>query len=152
MATGREADHPDPLRVDSPFRGAAADEADGPLGVEQRAQGRLASDITRTPRYTVLEDDAGHAERVQPRRHFLSLELPIKIPVPAPRTDHHRRSRVLVLGRLVDRERRLGDIGNQLGRTDDWRLMNAADFLAIDADVSGRLPRPEIDDQRICRE
>ena len=30
--------------------------------------------------------------------------------------------------------------------------MNAADFLAIDADVSGRLPRPEIDDQRICRE
>src|SRR5439155_14574165 len=85
MAARREADHPDPLRVDSPFRGAAADEADGPLGVEQRAQGRLASDITRTPRHTVLEDDAGHAARVQPRRHFLSLELPIKIPVPAPR-------------------------------------------------------------------
>ena len=30
--------------------------------------------------------------------------------------------------------------------------MNPAGFLALDADVSRRLPRPEIDDQRLRRE
>ena len=38
MAARREADHADPLRVDAPLRGPAADQADGPLGVELRAQ------------------------------------------------------------------------------------------------------------------
>ena len=40
----READHADSSRVDAPFRGAAADQADGPLGVKLRARGRLAPD------------------------------------------------------------------------------------------------------------
>jgi hypothetical protein len=70
----------------------------------------------RAPRTTVLEDDAGHALRVQPRRHFLSFELPVQIPVAASRTDRHRRARIPIPGRLVDREGRLADIGNQFGR------------------------------------
>src|SRR5207249_9492173 len=121
MATGREADHSNPPRVDSPFQGPAADEADGPLGVEQRAQGRLAEGLSGTPRHTVLENYAGHAHRIQPGCHFRSFELPVKIPVAASRTDQHRRSRVFVLGWLVDGEGRLGDIGNELGRSDNWR-------------------------------
>jgi hypothetical protein len=48
MAARREADHADPLGVDAPFGGPAADQADGPLSVEPRAQGKFAGDITRT--------------------------------------------------------------------------------------------------------
>ena len=40
MAAGREADDADPPGVDAPFGGPAADQADGPLGVELRAQGQ----------------------------------------------------------------------------------------------------------------
>ena len=115
-------------------------------------RGRLALDVAGPPRATVLEDDAGHAHRVQPRRDFLALELPVEVPVAASRTDHHRRSRVLFPGGLVDRQGRLGDVGDQLGRSDQRRLMNPAGFLALDANVSRHLPRPEVDDQRLGRE
>ena len=108
-------------------------------------------DVARPPRTAVLEDDAGHAQRVEPRRHFFSFELPVEIPVAASRADHHRRSRVLFLRRQVNRERRLGDVGDQFGRTDQRRLMNPAGFLALDANVARRLPRPELDDQRLGR-
>ena len=61
MAARREADHADPCGVDAPLGGPAAYQADGPLGVELRAERRLALDVARAPRTAVLEDDAGHA-------------------------------------------------------------------------------------------
>ena len=152
MAARREADDADPLRVDAPFRRPAADQANRALGVELRAQRRLALDLAGTPRASVLEDDAGHAPGVQPGRHLLAFELPVEVPVAAARADHHRRPGVLVLVGPVDGEGRLGDVGDQLRRPHEGRLVDPAGFLALDADVARHLPRPEVDDQRIGRE
>src|SRR4029434_304053 len=109
-------------------------------------------DIARASGHAVFDDNAGHSYRIQPGCHFLAFELPIQVPIATYRTDQHRCSRVLVFGRLVDRERRLGNVGNQFGRSDEWRGMNAAVFLAVDADVSWCFPGPEIDHTRFGRE
>jgi hypothetical protein len=44
----------------------------------------------------LLEDDAGHADRVQPERDFLAFQLPAEVPVAAARTNQHRGSCALV--------------------------------------------------------
>src|SRR2546423_1210963 len=101
MSTRRETDHADSLRVDAPSGGPTADEADRPLGIEQRTQRWLAFDISRPTRTAVLEDDSGHALRVEPCRDFLAFEFPEQVVIPAPRTNQHRRSGVLFFGRKV---------------------------------------------------
>src|SRR5688572_18975470 len=104
MAARRETDQADPFGVDVPLRGPATDQAHGPLCVEQRTERRLAPDFARTSRHSVFENDAGHSDRIQPSRHFLSFKLPIEVPVAASRTDQHRRSGIFLLRGLINGE------------------------------------------------
>ena len=84
MAACRETDHPDPLRADTPLRGFAPHQADGPLGILQRTPGRLAlgSSCRRGTRYLrmmpVTPSEFSHAG------DFLAFQLPVEVPIAAP--------------------------------------------------------------------
>src|SRR5262249_9127062 len=110
MAAGGEADEADALRVDAPLLCTSADQADSALGVQQWAERWFALHVPGAPRAAVLEDDARHALRIQPRGDFLAFKFPEEIVVPAARADDHRRAGVLLLRRRVDGECRLRDV------------------------------------------
>src|SRR5207245_9669039 len=103
VAARRETDHADPFRIDTPPSGLAPYQADGALGILERASSRLAPGLVRAPRHAVLEDDAGHAERVQPGSDLLAFELPVKVPVAASWTRQPRATIILLLCRLIAR-------------------------------------------------
>src|SRR5262245_10786867 len=113
MSARRKTDHPDSLWINAPFCGPAADETDSSLRVKLWAKGRLPSNISRTPRHAILEDNARDSHRIQPSHNFLTFELPIQVPVAPSGADHHCRSGVVAFGRLIDRQGRPGHIGNQ---------------------------------------
>ena len=157
MAARREADHADALRIDAPLLGLAAHQADGPLGILERASGRLAFGLVGAARHPVLEDDAGHALRIQPGRDLLAFQFPVEVPVAAAGTDQDRGPGVLVLRRPIDRDGRFADVGHQPGRLGDLDLLPGelrrhADLLR--ADVAGLIrnfARPQLHDQSACR-
>src|SRR5260370_1715456 len=97
MAAGRETNDADSLRIDSPIFSLAPDQADGPLGILKRASGWFALGLAGTARHPVFENDAGHAQRIEPRRDFLAFQLPVEIPVAAAGTDQHRGLGVFIL-------------------------------------------------------
>src|SRR5262249_20752677 len=143
------------LRVDAPLPGLAAYQADGPLGILEGAAGRLAPGLVGAAWHPVLEDDAGHALRIEPGRDLLAFQLPVEVPVAAPRADQHRRACVLLLRGPVDRGGGFADVGDQPGRLGDLDLLPGelrrhADLLGADfAGLLGNLAGPQLDDQRL---
>src|SRR5207253_9581043 len=103
VAARRKSHHADPLRMDAPLAGFAPDQADGALGILERAARRLSLGFIGVAGNAVLEDDAGDANRVQPGGDFLALKLPVEVPVPASWTNQHRGSRLLIPGWPIDR-------------------------------------------------
>src|SRR5947199_376466 len=69
--------------------------------------------------HAVLEHDTGDALRIEPRGDFLGFDLPEEGVIAAPRTDQHRRSIVLVLGRSYEGDRWIADVGDEPGRLGD---------------------------------
>src|SRR5437868_7738941 len=104
MTACRKAHHADPLRVDAPLPGFAADQTHGALRILKRATGGLALGLVRAARHAVLQDDTRHAERIDPGSHFLAFELPVKVPVAAARTDQHCGAAIVSLCRAIDRD------------------------------------------------
>src|ERR1051325_11253354 len=109
MAAGREAHHADALGMEAPFASLAPYQADGPLGILERAPGRFPFRLIRAARHPIFENDASHTNRVQPGRDFLAFQLPVEIPVAAAGTNEHRRPRVLFLRRTMDGDGWSGD-------------------------------------------
>src|SRR3954454_23868749 len=138
MASGRETDHADSLGIDCPIGRLAANKADGPLGVEQRPWRWVGTNFARPTWDAVLENDAGDADGIQPGRNFFAFQFPKQVPVATTRADDHGRAGVLGVGGTVNRERRLGDVRDELRRADDGGLMNPTRFFALDAYVSRR--------------
>src|SRR5947207_2136346 len=77
LAARRESHNADSPWMDAPFPGSAPHQTDGPLRVLERASGWFLFGFTGAARHAVLEDDAGHANRVQPFSDFLTFELPV---------------------------------------------------------------------------
>src|SRR2546426_179567 len=77
----RETDNADALRINAPLLGFAAHEPDGPLSVLKRTPGRFALGFTRAARHPILEDNAGHANGVEPVGDLLAFQLPVEIPI-----------------------------------------------------------------------
>src|SRR5262249_9582468 len=111
MAACREADHTDAIRIDSPFRGLAANQTHGSLGVFQRPGRRLALPVAGPSGASVFENDPGHAERIQPLGDFSPFLVPSQVVVPAAGTNERCCSRVLVFGGPINGEGGLGYIG-----------------------------------------
>src|SRR5262249_37326185 len=109
MAARRKPDYADPLGIDAPILGFAPDQADSSLIILHRPFGRLFFGLSGPARHPLLEDDAGHADRIRPGRDLFSLQFPIEIPVTASGTDQHRSAGVLVLRRPIDADRGFGD-------------------------------------------
>src|SRR5262249_28500311 len=91
----------------------AAHEADSTLRVRERAGGWFRLVLAGPARAPVLQDDAGHADRVEPLRHLGAVQVPEEGMVAAARTDQHRDAGVLILSRLRDGQRRPGTVGDQ---------------------------------------
>src|SRR5207237_5823901 len=104
MTACREADHADALWINAPLLGFTAYQTDGSLSILERAPGRLALGIIGAARHAVLEDDPGHALRIEPGCDLLAFQLPEEVPVAAPGTDQDRGPGVLGLRRAIDRE------------------------------------------------
>ena len=103
VAAGREADHADAVAGDVPFGGAATDDPDGALDVLIGA--------VLVPGDAVLEDDPGDAEGIEPSRDFGAFLVVGEDAVTAARADDDRWGGLLGVGRHVDGEGRLGDVG-----------------------------------------
>src|SRR5262249_18857475 len=117
----REARNADALGINAPVLGFAAHQADRPLGVLERAAGRYAFGLIRPPRHAVLEDDPGHAQRIQPRRHLFAFQFPIQVPISAARTNDDGRAAILLLRGPIDRDagfRNVGDHARRFGHFD----------------------------------
>src|SRR5262245_45936167 len=63
MTACRKPDHADPLGVEAPLLCPTSNQADRPLGVEQWAERWFATNIPRTARHAILENDSSHAVR-----------------------------------------------------------------------------------------
>src|SRR5437660_1341878 len=94
MAAGGEAHDADAVRIDLPFRGARADETNGPLGVLQRR--RMNRRGTNFRGDAVLQDKCRHAEVVEELRDLLAFMVVGEEAVAASRTDDDRRAVGLV--------------------------------------------------------
>src|SRR5689334_17957073 len=104
MATRRESHDADSLRIDSPFLRPSSHHTDGALRILERTTRRFSFGFLGTARHAILEDNASHADRVQPCGDFFAFQLPVKVPVTAARTNQHRRSDVLVCCWPVNRD------------------------------------------------
>src|SRR5262249_8768495 len=145
--------------IDAPFLGLAADEAHSALRVLERARGRQSLLLPGPPWAAVFDDDAGHPDGVEPLGDFLAMNVPIEGMVAAAWTDQHGDARVLVLRRPINRQRRLGDVGDEHARFagDAIRLVRCRlerrsfeYFLFANRGgiVAGwHLIRPEVDDE-----
>src|SRR5207247_6099669 len=98
----------DALRIDAPLFGFAANKANSPLRILKGAARRLSFGFIRAARDPVLENDSSDTDGIEPGRDFLSFQLPIKIPVPASRTNEHGCSGFLVFGRPEHSARSVG--------------------------------------------
>src|SRR5438552_2020801 len=83
--------HADAFGLDAPLPGLAPHQADGALGVLEWAGGWNALLVAGPARAAVLEDDAGHTQRVEPRGHFLPFQVPGEVVVAAAGTDQDGR-------------------------------------------------------------
>src|SRR2546425_13193222 len=104
MPARRETHDADSFWFDAPFPCSAPDQTDGPLRVRKRASSGFALGLIGAARHTILEDDAGHANRVQPGRDFLAFQFPVEIPVTASGTNQHGGPGILFLRGPMDRE------------------------------------------------
>src|SRR5437867_1652645 len=123
MAARREPDHADALGIDAPFRGAVAHEADRALSILERASGRLTFGLIGAARHTVLQDDAGDANGVEPGSYLFAFELPVQVPVAAARAYQHRGSTLSVRERSINSYGRSSDGGNEPGGLGDFDLL-----------------------------
>src|SRR5512137_2667969 len=98
--------------IDAPLPGFVPYQADGPLGILERAARRLSFRLIGPTRHSVLEDDASHAQRIQPGSDLLAFQLPVEVPVTSPWADQNRGSGVLALLRPIDSDGRLADVGH----------------------------------------
>ena len=79
MAAGGKTDYADVS--DAPLPSPASHQAHRALCVLHWTARRLFLGFTGTARHTILQDDPGDSNRVQPGSDFFALELPIQIPV-----------------------------------------------------------------------
>src|SRR5262249_4271653 len=115
MASRRKADDADAPGIDAPLLGLAAHQADRALRVLEWTPGRvLTCDVIGTAWHPVLEQNPGHADRVEPGGDFLALKLPPEVVVAASWANQHRRPRVLVLRRAIDGDGGLRDVRDEL--------------------------------------
>src|SRR5262245_38159176 len=113
MPARREADHAQAPGIDAPLVGFTADQSEGALGILEGTSSRLPLNIIGAARYAVLEEDAGDAEGIEPFGHLFAFQLPEQVPVTSARTDQHRSAGVLLLGRPINGDGWLGDVGYQ---------------------------------------
>ena len=130
VSARREPEYADPLRVDPPLAGLAPHQAECPLGVQQGLDRWPIARGPFPPRHAVLEHDSRDADRVEPGRNLLALQVEGKDVVTSSRTDHHGHAGVLVTSRPEDRERGVGDVRQQLHRLVTGFLVD--DFLGTD--------------------
>ena len=111
VASGGEADDADAMRVQMPLRGMSASDPHGLLRVLQvSGVSGIVAGLARRLRNAVLDQNAGHADRVQPLAGVSAFGVPGEPNVGAPGKDQ-RSGSVAVMRGLVHRDRRNGDIG-----------------------------------------
>jgi len=103
MAAGGETDHADLPRIDAPLPGLAANQTQRTLGILEGTRSGQGLVLPRPARATVLDDDAGHADRVEPLRHLGAVQVPKEVVVAAAGTNQHRDAGIFVFCRPIDR-------------------------------------------------
>jgi len=81
-----------------------------------------------------IDEEARHADRVQPGRDLLAFQIPGQIPITSTRTNNDRCAGVLLLGRPKYGDRRFRDIGEPL-RVFRRRFFGCTDAFGADPTV-----------------